>query len=130
MIREPVNWSPGFHSVDHPIAFEHLFMFHLRYFDVERGLRRLAKTRAMPWASTEAGGHQRQPDESWMRLVNGVASLTPASGDIDVNQEPLASCLHKVMASQAGREADTFKLDLGIYSQVLIHIPRRFKGRF
>jgi hypothetical protein len=130
IIREPVNWSPGFHSVDHPIVFEHLYMFHLRYFDVERGLRRLAKTRSMPWATTDAGGHQRQPDESWLNLVNGVASLRRAPEDLDPRREPLASCLRRVLDSQAGREAETFKLDLGIYSNLLLAIPPRFKGRF
>jgi hypothetical protein len=59
MIREAVDWSPGFHSTASPVAFDHLFLFHLRYFDVERGLRRLARTRAMPWAFDYSGRHQR-----------------------------------------------------------------------
>jgi hypothetical protein len=130
IIREPVNWSPGFHSIDTPVAFEHLYMFHLRYFDVERGLRRLAKTRAMPWANHHAGSHQRQADENWLKLVNDVAAKHKATGDIDVNTEPLASLLKKVLDSQKGREADTFKIDLGIYSDPLIPVPLRFKGRF
>jgi hypothetical protein len=130
MIREPVSWSPGFHSVDHPIVFEHLYMFHLRYFDVERGLRRLEKTRSMAWANLDAGGHQRQPDEQWLNLVNGVGSLHRVTGDMDPRKEPLAPYLRRVLDSQAGREAETFKLDLGIHGNRLFAIPLRFKGRF
>jgi hypothetical protein len=130
MIREPVQWSPGFHSVDAPLAFEHLNLFHLRYFDVERGLRRLAKTRAMPWANADAGGHQRWPDQTWINQVNGVASLPRSTGDLDVNLEPLSALLQTVTESQAGRETDTYRIDLGIHGKTLMRIPLRFKGRF
>ncbi len=130
MIREPVDWSPGFHSVEAPVAFDHLYMFHLRYFDVERGLRRLAKTRDMPWASTEAGDHQRQPDTKWLNLLKGVGRLARTEGDVDVTIEPLASLLQQVVDSQTGRETHTFKIDLGIHGRTLLPIPRRFVGRF
>jgi len=130
MIREPVSWSPGFHSVDHPMVLDHLYMFHLRYFDVARGLRRLEKTRAMPWATTEAGGHQRQPDQQWLDLVHGVGALHRATEDLDPRRDPLASYLRQTLESQKGREQETFKLDLGIHGRVLFTIPPRFKGRF
>ena len=130
IIREPVDWSPGFHSVAAPVAFDHLFMFHLRYFDVERGLRRLEKTRTMPWANLHAGGHQRQPDNQWLNLVNGVASLPHTTSDIDVDLPPLSLLLQKVLDSQKGREEDTYKVDLGIHGRTLLHIPLRFKGLF
>jgi hypothetical protein len=131
LIREPVNWSPGFHSVGTPVAFDHLFLFHLRYFDVERGLKRLARTRSMPWADDYSGLHQRQPDESWLRLVASKGALPKAEGaDIDAGREPLAALLKQVEESQKGREAETYKIDLGIRGQVLTPIPRRFKGRF
>ena len=131
IIREPVKWSPGFHSVDAPVAFEHLFLFHLRYFDVERGLRRLARTRAMAWAHDYAGAHQRQPDEKWLNFVRGIARLRKwTSADIDADREPLAPLLQAVVESQKGREAKTYKIDLMIQGRTLIPIPRRFKGRF
>jgi len=130
IIREPVNWSPGFHSIEAPVALDHLYMFHLRYFDVERGLRRLAKTRAMPWAHLHAGDHQRWADEGWLNLVKGIGSLPRSTGDIDVDREPLVSMLQKVLDSQIGRESDTYKIELNIHGQTLIPIPRRFRGRF
>ena len=136
IIREPVKWSPGFHSVDAPLALDHLFLFHLRYFDVERGLRRLAHTRSgggggMAWASDSAGSHQRQPDENWLKLVTDVAKLKQSIGaDLDAGGEPMASLLQAVVESQKSREAKTYKIDLGIHGRTLLPIPLRFKGRF
>jgi hypothetical protein len=131
MIREPVKWSPGFHSVDAPLALDRLFLFHLRYFDVGRGLRRLAHTRSMAWASETAGSHQRQPDETWLKLVTDVARLQQSTGaDLDAGTEPMASLLRALVESQKGREADTYKIDLGIHGGSLLPIPLRFKGRF
>ena len=107
------------------------FLFHLRYFDRERGLQRLARTRAMAWAHDHAGGHQRQPDESWLKLLHDVAALPKAApGDVDVGREPLAPLLAKVTDSQTGRETDTYRIDLGIHGGSLIPIPLRFQGRF
>jgi hypothetical protein len=130
IIREPVNWSPGFHSVDAPVAFDHLYMFHLRYFDVERGLRRLAKTRDMPWANLHAGGHQRHPDENWLKLVHDVGRLPKTEGDIDARHEPLLGLLQSVLDSQKGLEDALYKINLGIHGRTLLPIPRRFRGRF
>ena len=131
LIREPVKWSPGFHSVDAPLALDHLFLFHLRYFDVGRGLRRLAQTRSMAWASETAGSHQRQSDEKWLKLVTDVARMRKLTGaDLDVDKEPLGPLLQAVIESQKGREAKTYKIDLGIHGRTLIPIPLRLKGRF
>lgn len=136
MIREPVVWSPGFHSVmtppaAAPLAFEHLFLFHLRYFDVPRGLARLGRTRSMAWASEHAGQHQRQPDEKWLSLVNGVARLSRArDADLDRRRPPLGPLVDAAIASQIGREDKTYKIDLSIHGRSLLPIPPRFKGRF
>jgi hypothetical protein len=131
IIRKPVKWSPGFHSVDAPLALDHLFLFHLRYFDVERGLRRLAHTRSMPWASETAGPHQRQPDEKWLKLVTDVGSLPKSTeADLDASSEPMGSLLQRVVESQKGREAKTYKIDMGIQGRTLLPIPLRFKGLF
>ncbi|MCB8882465.1 glycosyltransferase family 2 protein [Acidisoma cellulosilytica] len=131
LIREPMRWVPGFHSVDAPLAFDKLYLFHLRYFDVERGLSRLARTRAMPWANDHAGLHQRQPDEAWLRLVRDVANLPKArDADLDTARPPLGNLLQQTIGSQLGRETDTYKIDLGIHGLSLLPIPRRFKGRF
>ena len=130
MIREPVRWSPGFHCAETPLAFEHLYLFHLHYFDIERGLRRLAKTRSMPWADLHAGRHQRWPDGTWIDMVNGISTLPRSDGDLDTDREPLSSLLQKLVESQAGREGHTYNFDLTIQGPTLTPLPRRFKGRF
>jgi len=131
MIREPVTWSPGFHSTASAVAFDHLYLFHLRYFDMERGLRRLARTRAMAWAFDYGGPHQRVKDEQWLAVLRRVARRDQATGvDVDARREPLASLLHAVVESQAGRESDTYKIKLNIISEDLFPLPARFRGRF
>lgn len=129
LIRAPVRWVPGFHSVDAPLAFGGLYLFHLRYFDVERGLARLAKTRAMPWANDHAGLHQRGPDENWLRLVRDVGNLPRARGS-DLQTDPLVHLVLKTLLSQRTRERDAYRIDLGIHGRSLIPLPERFRGRF
>jgi hypothetical protein len=129
LIRAPVRWSPGFHSVEEPLAFGALYMFHLHYFDVQRGLARLAKTRAMPWANDYAGLHQRAPDENWLSLVRGVSNLPKAEG-ADLQTDPLVHLVLKTLLSQQGRERDQYKIDLGIHGRSLIPLPERFRGLF
>ena len=67
VIHEPVNWSPGFHSCEHHAVFKDLYMFHLRYFDLNLGLDRLERTRSMGWVSETAGRHQRVDDDTWRK---------------------------------------------------------------
>jgi hypothetical protein len=131
MIREAVDWSPGFHSTASPVAFDHLFLFHLRYFDVERGLRRLARTRAMPWAFDYSGRHQRVTDEGWLGILRRTATRPKSTvTDLDARREPLASLLRDVVDSQVGREAETYKIKLDVISEALLPLPARFRGRF
>jgi hypothetical protein len=42
----------------------------------------------------------------------------------------LAPLLDATIASQVGREAKTYKIDLGIHGRSLFPLPPRFKGRF
>jgi hypothetical protein len=48
--------TAGFHRVNgvEP-KFDDLYIFHLRYFDRDVGLRRLAKTRMQPWSHPDTG---------------------------------------------------------------------------
>jgi hypothetical protein len=131
MIREPATWSPGFHSTESPVAFDHLYLFHLRYFDVTRGLNRLARTREMPWAFDYIGRHQRVTDEGWLDIVRRTAKRPKSKvPDLDARKEPLASLLRDVVESQAGRETETYKIKLNIVSEALLPLPARFHGRF
>ena len=130
LIRTPVAWAPGFHSVAAPPVFGDLFLFHLRYFDLGRGLARLDRTRRQPWEAPEAGAHQRMSDEEWSAMLRAMAGLPTRRCPLTPDGEPLRGWLQRVTQSGAGREADIYRLDLHIYGDELWRLPSRFAGRF
>ena len=85
----------------------------------------------MAWAQDYAGSHQRQSDENWLGLLNGIGRLAKDTApNLDVGDAPLAALLEKVVGSQIGREADTYRCALDITGQTLMPIPQRFRGTF
>ena len=131
LTRKPIVWSPGSHSSDAELSFDHLYLFHLRWFDLPYGLRRLRKTREMDWARTDAGRHQRVEDEEMTRYFMGFAELPTLDGiDLDPTVDPVRGFLDRVVASQVGRENDTFKIALDIWAEGLWQLPTRFIGAF
>lgn len=129
--RRPVQWSPGFHSADAPVAFENLFLFHLRYCDRAQALARLARTRAMPWADRRAGAHQRVPDAEFIALLDTFAAM-PRCEQIafDTGRAPMRDWVRKVLDSQVGREQQTYRIDLHLNAYELWPLPPRFVGTF
>lgn len=131
LIRKPVTWSPGSHSSDDDLVFDHLYLFHLRWVDLPYGLRRLRKTRSMAWVSTDAGAHQRVEDEKMTEIFMGFASLLPLDGiDFDPATAPVQEFLDEVVASQAGKEDHVYKIALDIWAKNLWKLPDRFIGKF
>ena len=131
LIRAPVEWAPGFHSVPAPPSFGSLYLFHLRYIDLDRGLLRLDKTRQQPWEEQGAGAHQRMSDADWSGMLRSMAGLPLRRGvDLKPQADPLRGWLDRVMASGAGREQDVYRIDLHIYGDELWRLPSRFVGRF
>lgn len=130
LIRRPVVWAPGFHSADAPAAFDNFYLFHLRWFDLDTGLRRLAKTRLMPWQFADAGGHQKVSDEDLVQQFTGFSSLSLDDRDMDTNVEPVSTFIDAVLKSQIGRENDTFKISLDIWPDTLWRVPERFRNIF
>ena len=131
LIRTQVEWAPGFHSVAAPPAFGELYLFHLRYVDLGRGLARLGKTRQQPWERPEAGAHQRMSDADWSGMLHAMAGLPARPGvDLDLAGLPLRPWLDRVRDSALGREGDVYRIDLHIYGDELWRLPRRFVGRF
>jgi hypothetical protein len=131
LISRDVRWPAGSHSADARVHFHHLYMFHLRWFDLNFSIRRLARTRAMDWADIQGAAHQRLTDEVWNHQFGAFASLPctiPASFEPD--SEPLRGFLSAVAASQKGREFDRYKIDLDIWGRELWKIPERFIGCF
>ncbi len=129
VVRRPVAWAPGFHcAADAPVAFDALYLFHLRYVDLGRGLARLARTRAMPWASAAAGAHQRVDDAAWEDMLRRIAGLPRQAIAFDAAAAPLAGWLARLRASMAGREHETYRYDLHLNGDALWEIPTRFRA--
>lgn len=61
--RKPLRWGGGFHSSSAPPQIEGLFLFHLRWADLDASLARLATTREMQWSESDFGRHQRFSDD-------------------------------------------------------------------
>ncbi len=131
LIRIPTEWAPGFHSVPAAPAFGELYLFHLRYIDLNRGLLRLDKTRAQPWEQQDAGAHQRMSDADWTTMLRAMAGLPTRRGaDLHPHTDPLRAWLDRVVSSGRGRENDAYRIDLHIYGDELWRLPSRFIGRF
>jgi len=69
IVSAPVTFGEGFHGCDRPPFYSDVYCLHLRYFDKQMGLQRLARTRAMDWANPKAGTHQRVEDEQWVKMI-------------------------------------------------------------
>lgn len=124
LLFSPINWSPGFHSANARIRFNDLYLFHLRYFDLNLGLRRLFRTRAMPWSSENAGSHQRLSDEDFTNLVQRTGRLPKTECAILGKEDPLiAQYIEKVLASEQDYKTNTYPLDLHIFGTELFRIP-------
>ena len=131
LIKTPVDWSAGFHSCDSKVEFDHLFLFHMRYFDYGIGLDRLARTRAMAWASPHAGSHQRMPDEDYMGMVRR-AGMLPKNEDITLspNDPILGSYIKRVLDTEKDVKPPQYRIDLHIFGEQQWRIPQRFVGIF
>ena len=104
-VRRPVQWSPGFHRCDAAMVASGLLLFHLRYADLELGLRRLEATRGQEVARVEAHLHQRVSNEAFTRMVENVAQLPRECVSFSVAEEPLAGWIGQVQGAQMRGEA-------------------------
>jgi hypothetical protein len=131
LVRKPVTWAPGFHCTTDPITFSDLYLFHLRWFDFAIALRRLARTRAQPWADATAGGWQRLPDEEYEKAFSRFEAM-PRLEDCDFvpQHEPLLGMMGQFLASQIERQSETYRFDLNIRGSALWRIPECFRSVF
>ncbi len=130
LTRRALAWSPGFHCADTPIHFEALYLFHLHWADLTAGLDRLSKTRTMPWVSENFGAHQRISDTEWTALFDGMANLPRHEAvAFEPGAPPLADWLARTQDSTAGREKQTYTLDLNVNADALWGIPSSFRER-
>jgi hypothetical protein len=100
-VRRPVRWAPGFHTCDAPMVTGGLYVLHLRYADLQLGLQRLARTRALTFAEAATNLHQRVADDAFADMMRTIALLPSEDFVLDQEREPLARWLGRV---REGRE--------------------------
>lgn len=131
LIGKPVNWAPGWHAHDGRPRFDDLYLFHLRHADLDQALRRLAITRAMPWASETAGRHQRN-DDDWMRNVVRHFGGLPLDESVGIATPggPVAQDLAAFVAdSTPGGSPDRpWSVPLARYGRQRVAIEPRFRA--
>jgi hypothetical protein len=113
------------------VVFDDLYVFHLRWFDLAFGLRRLQFQRAMAWARLDAGDHARVADSRLTELFRGFGSLACLDGvEFGPDMDPIRSKIDSVTASTVGREDSLYKIDLDIWPTHLWRLPPRFMAAF
>ncbi len=128
--RQPLEWAPGFHCSNQPVAFASLYLFHLHWADRGIGLQRLGKTRAMPWAEGDFGAHQRLEDRQWSSLFDDMANLPRVEPDnFHPDLPPLRDWLRRLADSSVGRERETYTFDLHVNAPELWPLPVEFRAR-
>jgi len=119
LVRRAVEWAPGFHCCDAPIVLDRLYLLHMRYADLGAGLRRLARTRAQTVLDPAGSEHQRVSDVDFEQMMRAIAGLPRQDGVLDPWLAPLSGWLDRLRASRVPREAQVYKLDLGLSGDVL-----------
>lgn len=122
LVRRAVEWAPGFHCCDAPLVLDRLYLLHMRYADLDAGLRRLARTRALAVAGSVVE-HQRVPDQAFAGMMRDIAGLPRREAALDPWTPPLSSWLDRLRASRAFREAELYKLDLQLAGDALWRLP-------
>jgi hypothetical protein len=131
LVRKPVRWAPGFHCTTDPVTFSDLYLFHLRWFDFDISLRRLARTREQPWADPNAGGWQRVPDAEYEKAFAGFEARPRLQNcDFAPQHEPLRGLMDAFLASQIGRGTEIYRTALDISAPALWRIPECFHEIF
>lgn len=132
LIRAPVTWSPGFHSIEEllPQPDPALMLFHLRYSDLNYGLERLARTRAQPWCNADAGAHQRMTDTAWREMLDAMAGLKIEDSTLLEDDHALSSWRDRVTEEGKERAGDSYPIDLSLSGDRLWLLPDRFNGLF
>ena len=130
LTRVPIRWTPGFHTSDAPIVFDGLINFHLAHIDLEMTLRRQAKRRATQMMHDVNQHHRMTDEESYRMLESWSNMVTTENVTLDVDCPYMSAFTEQILASQAGRGGDLYKIEMNIWGDRLLHIPSRFRGAF
>ncbi|TAJ70898.1 MAG: glycosyltransferase family 2 protein [Sphingobium sp.] len=130
----PVHWGVGFHHREKPPLFGGLFLFHLRYADVPRGLQRLDLTRnVVEWPSEKDGRHQRVSDDQWVAKIEKWLKLpvdredpwSLEAGALKKHVEAFTAAAHKPGVSRVYASGPHIGAGLK-----LLPLPPEFVGAF
>ncbi len=125
----PIRWVPGFHSSDQPTIFDRLYLFHLHHFDLPSSLKRLAKTRSMPWGDGPADHYQRWSDEKHEQVERAIAGFSRIDEcSFQENDQVIAPRIAwiKDFVENNPEKRHLFYYNNGIKCEELLRIPRRF----
>jgi hypothetical protein len=124
--KRPIIWGRGFHSSDYPTIFGEIYLFHLRYFDLNIGLRRLKQTRnlARRTKSDEAAAaHQRLEDHQFTEMMRAIANMEKVIPErFSLSSDPIHGAIDTLMA-----ENRNCRIRLDFFSSHLWWIPQEFK---
>ncbi|SFI09098.1 glycosyltransferase family 2 protein [Bradyrhizobium sp. Gha] len=121
----PIKWGRGFHTCDQPTNFADVYLFHLRYFDLAIGLRRLNQTRELARATSRdesAAAHQRIADSDFTNLMRAASEMPKLIPErFSIGDMPIRPLLEQMSNASVGAD---------IRSDALWRIPREFEGIF
>jgi hypothetical protein len=133
LTRVSIKWTPGFHSADVDSSFDHLFLFHLAPADLHINMKKLTRTRSMPWAEGVAGSHQRVSDQDRMHQLKSIGTL-PKHCDMTFDETDAEFCANIktidrfIAENPAERHSFYSQLSKSCRQNELWEIPTRFRG--
>lgn len=132
LISAPTKWSKGFHTSDQNLCFDELYLFHLRFADLDMGLARLATTQEVVWSVPGENAHQKVSRDEFSSLMASQAAL-PVVADDPLSRDAglLNMYLQAVDASQRRSEAGSpAQIDLHVFGRELLQLSPEFKAAF
>ncbi len=131
LTRTPISWEPGFHRSNAEVAFGDLTLFHLRYFDRDLGLKRLAKTRVQAWPDQDSNLHQRWDDDFWLTKFNDFVGFSKnLDGSLDVDRDPLKGAIEYLADSTVEVNGHVHRMNTFFSIPELWPIDEIFKAAF
>lgn len=131
LVREPVQWSIGFHACDKETVVDpDLYLFHLKSMDQSLAVERLHYTRQMEWAASNLshniGSHQRATDDEFVRAHFGGKAHAVETGRVEpFDCKPLI----KDMLGAMTTDGQGFRRN-GVCNGPVMEIPSHFTRIF
>jgi len=129
-VKEPVNWTPGFHYCNFEPNFMNLYLMHLRYADIFEGITRLQETRNMkrPDFGPSVVDHHKISDDTFRSWVRHWLSMERVSESI-FHSDSINKMLSKVSGSST-LNGEYYQIDYSESLDKVFSIPQTFVGKF